>query len=169
MRFPDVIVLNGTSSSGKTHLATALQETLREVYMRVSLDAFIDMLPRKAFASNNLVQIFNDCQAGFHRCIAALVSAGNKVIVDTVLDSKEWTEDCICLLEPFHTLYVGVHCPLEELERRENARGDRDMGLAKSQLPLVHLHVQYDIEVNTLENSPEQCAEQIQQHLLSHA
>src|SRR5262249_16210086 len=122
---------------------------------------------RKAFASENIVQIFDCCIAGFHGCIAALVKAGNKVIVDTVLDTKESMEECACLFEPYHTLWVGVHCPLEELERREKTRGDRDMGLAKQQLPVVHLHARYDIEINTLENSPEQCAENIRQYLVT--
>jgi chloramphenicol 3-O phosphotransferase len=169
MNVPDVIVLNGTSSSGKTCLAKALQEALNECYLHVSLDTFINMLPQKAFSSENIVPIFNYCESGFLRCITALVSTGNKVIVDTVLDSKERTDECVGLLQPYPTLFVGVHCPLEELERREQTRGDREVGLAKHQLSQVHLHARYDIEVNTLGNSPEQCAEQIKQYLLTQA
>src|SRR5579871_131148 len=105
------------------------------------------MLPKKAFSSEDIVQIFNHCESGFLSCIAALASTGNRVIVDTVLDSKERTEECASLLQAYHTLYVGVHCPLEELERREEARGDREIGLAKHQLSMVHLHARYDIEV----------------------
>ena len=46
-------------------------------------------------------------------------------------------------------LCVGVHCPLEELERRETIRGDRPSGYARFQIDLVHTHAPYDAEVNT--------------------
>jgi len=168
MNFPDVIVLNGTSSSGKTSLAIALQETLEESYMHLSIDAILGTLPQRAFTPDVIVQTVHRGMAGFHRCIAALASTGNKVIVDIVFENKEWAEECILLLQPYNALFVGVHCLLEELERREQARGNRTIGMARRQLNHVHLRIQYDIEVNTLENTPEQCAEQIKQHLLNH-
>jgi chloramphenicol 3-O phosphotransferase len=133
--------------------------------MVASLDVFINMLPKKAFSSENIVQIINRCESGFLNSVAALASAGNKVIVDTVLDSKERVEEFARLLQACHTVYVGVHCPLEELERREKARGDREIGLAKHQFSLVHLHARYDIEVDTREDSPDRCAARIAQHL----
>lgn len=57
--------------------------------------------------------------------------------------------------------FVRVNCPLDELERREKARGDRDIGQAKFQLERIHGHRIYDIEVNTYENSIDECAKQI--------
>jgi len=56
---------------------------------------------------------------------------------------------------------VKVECPLTELENREIARGDRDIGLAKLQYESIHEGVIYDISVNTLVNSPGQCAQYI--------
>lgn len=165
--FPDIIVLNGTSSSGKTSLAAALQESLEAIYMRLSIDAFWGTLPQKAFAPEIIEQIGPPVVTGFHHCLAALASVGNKVIVDTVLADKKWAEECVLILRPYHTFYVGVHCPLEELERREQARGDREIGLARHQLNTAHLHLSYDIEVDTLKSSPEQCADKIKQHLLT--
>lgn len=169
MIFPDVIVLNGTSSSGKTSLAAALQETLDEIYMHVSIDVFWGAFPQKAFAPDVIEQTGLCGVAGFLRCIATLVGAGNKVIVDLVLADKKWAEECVLTLQPFHVLWVGVHCPLEELERREQARGNRAIGTARQQVNAVHLHVPCDIEVDTLESSPEQCAEKIKQRLLTPA
>ena len=169
MIFPDVIVLNGTSSSGKTTLAAALQETLPEIYMCLSIDAFWRTLPQKAFAPDVIAQIGPSVVTGFHRCLAALASVGNRVIVDTVLADKKWAEECVLLLQPYSTLWVGVQCPLEELERREQARGNRAIGLARQQMHAVHLHVPCDIEVDTLESSPEQCAEKIKHRLVAAA
>jgi len=41
-----IIFLNGTSSSGKTTIAKALQESLSEPYMRISVDDFIGKYPQ---------------------------------------------------------------------------------------------------------------------------
>ena len=169
MIFPDVIVLNGTSSSGKTTLASALQETLDAIYMHVSIDAFFGAFPQKAFKPEFIEQTGLHGLPGFFRCIAALADTGNKVIVDIVLADKRWAEECVLLLQPFYTLWVGVHCPLEELERREQARGDRKIGMARQQSDEVHLHVPCDIEVDTLESSPAECAAKIKQRLLAPA
>ena len=56
---------------------------------------------------------------------------------------------------------VKVECPLDELEKREIARGDREIGLAKFQYENIHDGVIYDLNLNTLVNSPEQCAQQV--------
>jgi len=54
-----------------------------------------------------------------------------------------------------------VHCPLEDLERREKARGDRNIGQAKKQLEYVHKAEIYDIEVNTAFESIEEISRKI--------
>ena len=53
-------------------------------------------------------------------------------------------------LEGIDALCVGVYCPLEEAERREIARGDRQPGYSRSQFDLVHTHAPYDAAVDTL-------------------
>jgi Chloramphenicol phosphotransferase-like protein len=58
-------------------------------------------------------------------------------------------------------LFVGVDCPLEELERRERERGDRSPGQAKWQYEHIHGHATYDITVNTFEMTIEACADTI--------
>ncbi len=170
MSFPDlpaVIVLNGPSSSGKSTLAKALQERLEAVYMHLSIDAFWGTLPQKAFVPEVIAEVGPPVITGFHRCLAALAGSGNKIIVDTVLTDQKWAGECIELLRPYHPIYVRVCCPVAELERREQMRGDRGTGTARQQLGLIDLYVQHDMEVNTLEHSPAQCAEQIRQHLVS--
>ena len=62
-------------------------------------------------------------------------------------------------------LFVGVRCPLEELERRERGR-NRDQGLARRQFDIVHAHKVYDVEVDTFTHSPIECALQIKEALL---
>jgi chloramphenicol 3-O phosphotransferase len=70
-------------------------------------------------------------------------------------------------LARYRVYFVGVKCPLAELERREIARGDRQRGFATWQFDRVHQFGPYDLEIDTHANSPEQCAEQLRQLLLS--
>lgn len=73
--------------------------------------------------------------------------------------------DCLTLLRPEDVLFVGVHCPLDELARRELARGDRPPGLAAHQYDLVHGHGDYDLECDTSAASPRECAQRIKEFL----
>lgn len=166
-----IIFLNGVSSAGKTSIAKVLQQTLEQPYLHVPIDSFEDMLPThhergEAFSFEAL---FPKMLAGFHRSIAALASAGNNLIVDHVMVYREgWASslaDCLTLLAPYTVYFVGVHCPLDELRRRERARGDRFSGTAERQFPRVHRHQMYDIEVDTSLASAEVCAERIRAFL----
>lgn len=58
-------------------------------------------------------------------------------------------------------LFVGVICSKEELIRREQTRGDRQIGLVASQFSQVYRFDEYDLEVNTEEMKPAECAEKI--------
>ncbi len=169
-----IVLLNGVSSAGKSSISTILQRTLDEPYFQVSIDAFEQMLPERydeegAFAWETL---FPQMLAGFHRSLAALAGAGNRLLVDHVMVHREgWAStlaDCLDILAPFPVYFVGVHCRLEELERRERVRGDRFVGTVVRQFPRVHLHRLYDIEVDTTDASAQACAERILAHLASH-
>jgi chloramphenicol 3-O phosphotransferase len=169
-----IILLNGISSAGKTSIAQALQRTLNEPYLQVSIDAFEDMLPGRSQAGEQFTweDLFPKLLAGFHRSIAVLAGAGSNVIVDHVMVYREgWAStlaDCMEALEPFAVYFVGVRCSLEEAMRREQARGDRFIGTAERQFPRVHRHALYDIEVDTTRTSAEVCAEHIRAFVSSH-
>jgi chloramphenicol 3-O-phosphotransferase len=83
-----IIFLNGASSTGKSTLAKAMQETLAEPFLHVSSDHLVvsGMLPARrdregAFAwGQQMRPRFFD---GFHRCLPALAAAGNDLDVDT--------------------------------------------------------------------------------------
>lgn len=151
-----VILLNGASSSGKTTLGRALQQALDEPYFYFSSDQLVEaaVLPavdREArdgrWAWRVIRPRFFD---GFHRCIAGLADAGNSLIVEHVLERRAWLEDCLRLLEAHDVCFVGVHCALDELERRERERGDRFIGEGCSHInDGVHTWGPYDIEIDT--------------------
>lgn len=71
------------------------------------------------------------------------------------------------VLAPYDVVYVGVHCPLDELQRREQARPDRYQGLAAFQYERVHRYSRYDVEVDTMRTTVEEGAVQIV-HAMQH-
>ena len=54
------------------------------------------------------------------------------------------------LLSGFDVFLVGLHCPVEELERREAVRGDRRVGDARRDAQTVHTFTGYDLELSCM-------------------
>lgn len=96
-----------------------------------------------------------------HQAAAAIASSGVDLILDEVILSEELFEDWKEALAGLDVFWVGVHCDLTELERREIARGDRVHGQARGQLDIIHQFTKYDFEVDTAKTSPEHCASQV--------
>jgi chloramphenicol 3-O phosphotransferase len=168
MPTPKIIFLNGASSSGKTSIARVLQRTLPAPYLHVPLDSFEQMLPDR-YGEGGAFEwpvVFPRLLSGFHHSIAALAAAGNNLIVDHVTVQRDgWSSslmECAYLLSPFRAFLIGVYCPLEELLRREQGRGDRDAGTVMRQFERVHRHGIYDLEVDTSLATPEACAQAVQ-------
>lgn len=73
---------------------------------------------------------------------------GLDMVVDEVCHASDIAEYRSGLAQ-HSTLFVKVDAPLEELERREKARGDRLIGLAREQSGHLHGGIDYDLEVDT--------------------
>jgi len=153
-----VIVLNGTSSSGKTTLAKQLQSKCSDVYLLCSLDGFWNMTPYNIQASSTN---FPNMKLALAKSVRALAETGHNVIVDIIFSGHKTYSELTSELNGIKLKVVKVECPLEELKKREIARGDRKIGLATSQFESIHNGVQYDLNVNTLNNSPSECAQKI--------
>ena len=159
----DIIFLNGTSSSGKTTVAEALRERLDGVWLHVTLDAVFRLMPAKFFENPSWGDEL-DWDAfldGFHAMVAELPRTGFPVILDHVCTSHRWRNHCVKLLKDYRVLYVGVRCPLEELRRRETSRGDRKIGIAEEHLPKFLEAGPFDLEIDTSECGPAECAARI--------
>ena len=159
MDYGKLIFLNGVSSAGKSSLAKELQTILDEPYFHISIDTFYSMIPDKF--KDDLKLFYEEMCRAMHHCIATFSQVKVNAIVDHVLDNKSSLLECLRLLKDFPVLFVGVHCSIEELERREKDRGDRKIGLSRCQLAYVHQHEIYDIEVNTYESTLNECAVKI--------
>jgi chloramphenicol 3-O phosphotransferase len=148
-----VILVNGASSSGKSTLCRALQARLSEPFWHYSIDHFRDtgVLPDQRIASGEFswADMRPAFFEGFHRCLPALALAGNNLLVEYVVEGKAWLSGLVRLLEPVDVFFVGLHCGIAELERREIHRGDRPLGDAARDYALVHAHCRYDIEVDS--------------------
>ena len=53
------------------------------------------------------------------------------------------------LLADVDVFFIGLHCPLAELERRERQRGDRREGEARQDHATVHTFGIYDMELDS--------------------
>ncbi|MGG4091336.1 chloramphenicol phosphotransferase CPT family protein [Paenibacillus lautus] len=159
MKRGNIIFLNGVSSSGKTTLAKQLLKRLPDYY-HYSIDDFDVVIERMEDRDNDrLIPV--ETEYFFHRTIAMFSDKAVNLIIDHVIHDEFIRSDCKAILSGYPILFVGVHCPTTELERREKERGDRRIGLSRSQLDFVHKEEIYDIEVDTFTNGLENCVERI--------
>ncbi|MEU3298926.1 MULTISPECIES: phosphotransferase-like protein [unclassified Streptomyces] len=170
-RIPDTvaggttILLNGTSSSGKSSIAQALLGLLDGTWFHMPVDAFHAMRCNRPIADEDLQAEIDRTSKGFHRAVAGMAAGGNNLIVDYPLSRRWRLLDLLDLLVLEDTALIAVRCPLPELERRERERGDRQLGLAAMQYDEVHSHALHDFDVDTSLLSPEQCALRIRDFL----
>jgi chloramphenicol 3-O phosphotransferase len=161
-----IIFLNGPSSSGKSSIARELLQILDGApYFHLAVDGINAMRARREVAPGALDDVLRRTRMGFHRAVAGMAAAGNDLVVDHVLSEPWRLADCLDVLRGFDVFFVGVHCPLPELERRERARGDRPAGLAAYQYERVHAHGLYDVACDSGAASPRACAELIKEHV----
>jgi chloramphenicol 3-O phosphotransferase len=173
-----IIILNGVGSAGKSAIAKALQELTANRFLHVQMDGFLEMMPASGwghpdwFALETLeeegrpsIEIrtgpLGQCLMRGMRCaIAALAAEGNDMIVDEVMEAPV-KRDYELQLAGFDIAFIGVFAPLDVLEARERARGDRLIGLARRQFARIHKDMRYDFEVDTSLATPLDCAERI--------
>jgi len=166
-----IVLMNGTSSSGKTSISTELINQKEILFHHLSIDDFIkdffnnkfsDIEPTREVDEQVIAQImFDPLISMYYSTIKLFSEMGLNVIVDTVIENDKWFNECLDLFFDQPTLFVGVICSKEELIRREQTRGDRKIGLATSQFRKVYCIDEYDLEVNTEEMNPIECAEKI--------
>ena len=174
-----VIILNGVGSVGKTSTARALQQIAASPLLHVSMDTFIAMLPDRMFGHPDgmvfepsddngkpsiLVRsgsVMARTMSGMRHAIAAMAEQGNDLVVDDVMIGNGEAQAYRALLSRFDMRMVGLFAPLDVLETRERARGDREIGLARWQYERVHRGLSYDLELDTAASTPAEIAGRI--------
>ena len=149
-----IILLNGASSAGKSTLSQALQATLPEPFWHISIDHLIaaKILPQERIASGEFPwrTLRPAFMEGFHRCLPALAEAGNNLIVEHILETEAWRERLRELLAPYDVFYVGLFCPLSELERRAQARSAGKVDESRQDFLLTPQFAPYDLELDSI-------------------
>ena len=149
-----IILLNGASGAGKSTLCQAIQAQIDEPFLQFSLDFLMfstAVLPKRRDPSGPFTwaamrpKLFQ----GYFNCLPALANAGNNLVLDYVLENKTQLEQLVQALKGLDVFFIGVHCPLVELERREQARKDRRIGDARRDFEIVHSFGSYDFEVDS--------------------
>lgn len=157
-----IVILNGASGAGKTLLCRALQDVLSEPYIHLEEDRFVyGTYHPKYLQPGSGEEIFRKTMLGYYRSIRAFADSGHHVLMDTGFYSLDFLKTCVAELQGYPVWLVGVHCSLEELERREAARGDRQAGLAREQFETIHAHLTYDVSVDTTARDSDECAAEI--------
>ncbi len=170
MVYPQVICLNGTSSSGKTAIAQKLQELLPRIYLNFSIDSILYALPGNALFRMTHGQDISDLNypqlvRSFNACVGRLSEMGNFLVIDNAMTTREQVSDLLTSFEGFTVLLVGVHCSWEELDRREQNRQDRTIGEAAAQIHLVHRWIIYDLEIDSSTKSAFEIAGEIMDYI----
>ena len=174
-----IILLNGTSSAGKSTLARAIQNAARQPMLRVQMDAFLEMLPPRYANHADAFQFSQTADQdvpeieivtgpygaklmrALRMSIAAIASEGLSAIVDTVLLEND-IDHYRSALSVYDFYVVKVACALDVAETREAARGDRLVGQVRWQYPRVHRGVEYGLVVDTSKHTAAGCADLIQ-------
>jgi chloramphenicol 3-O phosphotransferase len=184
-----VVILNGASSSGKTTIATAFRDqraAVGDFWLLIGIDDFLSKVPyawksagpdRGPFAADGFQfgiareepvragsvgrQVLRAYQAG----VAAAARVGLNVIVDeVVIDRTSW-DDWIDALAGLDVVWVGIRCSAEVAEERNQARGDRFLGLARAQTATVHRDAVYDFEIDTTTQTRDEALSELTQRL----
>lgn len=142
-----IIILNGTSSSGKTSIAKELEKMLD--YKHLAFDDYKnDEDDLDTLTTGFLEHIVNE-------------AVDSNLIIDDVIYGEKWNQQYTEILSGFDSTWVAIYCPLEILEEREIQRGDRSKGKARRQFDLVHLDKRYDLVIDTSMKTPQECAQEI--------
>ena len=179
-----VIVLNGTTSAGKTTIGRALQEVMDKPYLLTGFDHFQSTFPPGLLTitedpnvrTEGIVAVYGEggllevrqgplirrIFVGVHRAMAALSDAGLNVIVDSVIVDQPSLETILSIFHEYPAFFVCVDVSLAAAEQRERERGDRGPGNVRYFYDRVYgLNDIYDLRVDTDRRDPDSCARMI--------
>ena len=165
-----IVVLNGTSSSGKTSIARAWQARARTIFLNFSIDSVLYALPQHVLDAiirgDEVPELrYRDLVRGYYACVRELANLGHDLVIDNAV-TTEWMAAALRDAVAGHrTLYVAIDCSPDTLDARERARGDRRPGLARQQCSRIHQWLAYDVRIDSEDLSPEDAAAAIEDAL----
>jgi chloramphenicol 3-O phosphotransferase len=188
-----IVILNGAPRSGKSSIVAVIQETFEGPWMNLGVDVFSRSVTppgyrpgmglRPGAARPEIESLIPSLYAAFYDSIAAHSRHGLNVVVDVghhdaLAHRHDLLRRSLGRLAGLPVLLVGVHCPIEVImQRRAVAESDRPgvyFTTGRDERfpdPVVRWQREvhdpgiYDIEVDTSQMTPDQCAEVIGRRL----
>jgi len=181
-----IVILNGTPRSGKSSIATVIQNTFEGVWMNLGVDGFKQMTPERyqpgiglqpGGERPDLEPLIVSLYRAMYEAIALHSRLGLNVVVDVGHHDaysvpRGILPNCARQLWGLPVLFVGVRCPLEVIMERRRATWptvNTDDASVLRAVSLwqqaVHLPGIYDLEIDTSVLSSEECADLIRQRL----
>lgn len=156
-----IILLNGPSSSGKSTLASTLQNLLKkknsEEYGIISIDNYLKMETNKVIYEDDVFEISSKlCEKSIE-----MLRLKQGIIIDHVITSERIFKQLIESLKIYDICLIHVTCPLQELQRREVERKNRCVGSAEASYEYLFPKEGYNLTVDTFKSSTNECALQI--------
>ena len=190
--YGQIVILNGAPRSGKSSIASVIQDEFDGVWMNLGVDVFARKVTPPRYQPGiglrpggerpDLEEFVEASYLALYDSIAAHSRRGLNVVVD-VDHHDSYSKPlsiftkCLQRLEGLPILIVGVRCPIEVIMHRRRASSSRTYVAAPHDEPVpepvlrwqseVHRPGIYDLEVDTSILSPSQCADKIRECLKS--
>ena len=100
--------------------------------------------------------------------VAAMAAVGAQVIIeDNFVSGPSAQERWRAALGAVPAAWIGVRSPAAVAAERERTRPNRATGMAAKQADLVHVGIEYDVEVDTSLATAEELARHIRERLFA--
>lgn len=187
-RYGKIIILNGVPRSGKSSIASVIQNSFDGVWINLGVDNYMKTIPEKFLPGiglrpggerPDLEPLIVKMYAALYESIAAHSRYGINVVAD--LGHHDWYSEelnilhnCAKIIRDYPVIFVGVHCPLDVIMERRistwNAGYTADGSVPEPVIrwnQSVHSKAEgiYDLEVDTSKLTPEQCSELIRERI----
>ncbi|NDL60923.1 chloramphenicol phosphotransferase CPT family protein [Phytoactinopolyspora mesophila] len=176
-----IVILNGAPRSGKSSIAAAIQAGFEAAWMNIGVDHVMGMTPahlqpgiglRPGGERPDLEPHVVTMYRAMYDSIAAHSRLGLNVVVDVGHHDAysrplNILPECARRLAGLPALFVGVRCPVEVVRERRRATWGTsgDAAVVLSWQREVHRPGIYDLEVDTSELIPGECADAVRQRL----
>ena len=153
------IIVDGVSSAGCTSLVKKFCELTKGEYRGLYIDEFTNRLPKDMWERcSNSDKGWSEIGIAFNQHIASVLKQHDKIIADAFYKLPIARDHLFNIIGRKNIFYVQLFCSVEELERREIARGDRPRGLARNQFDDVYSFTEYDFKLDSSNLDIDECS-----------
>ena len=187
MQQGSIVLLNGAPRSGKSSIAQAMQQR-EEVWINLGVDNYMRCIParyqpgiglRPGGERPDLEPVVEKLYLALYQSLLAHSRQGINTVVD-IGHHDNYSAPlylfarCAQIIAQLPVMVVGVYCPVDIIMQRRVAtwhanysQGDAVPAPVLRWQQSVHALGIYDLRVDTSQNTPEECAAQIEKALLA--